>query len=99
MTLFSGGAVLPSAIGVYGLMAFAVQQRTAKIEIRMALGADRNRVRGMVLRQGMTLAVSGMVAGIVLLIAFCPRAFRVSVRRGSTRSNSFCDSHIVYLAA
>jgi hypothetical protein len=52
MTLFSGGAVLHSAIGVYGLMAFAVQQRTAKIGIRMALGADRNRVRGMVLRQG-----------------------------------------------
>jgi putative ABC transport system permease protein len=70
MTVFSGCALLLSAIGVYGLMAFSVQQRTAEIGIRMALGADKNRVRGMVLRQGMVLAVSGIVAGIVLSIAF-----------------------------
>jgi ABC-type antimicrobial peptide transport system permease subunit len=63
MTLFGGCALLLSAIGVYGLMAYSVQQRTAEIGIRMALGADRNGVRGMVLRQGMVLAISGIIVG------------------------------------
>lgn len=70
MTLFGGCALLLSAIGVYGLMACSVQQRTAEIGIRMALGADDKRVRNMVLRQGMVLAVSGIAVGVVSSLGF-----------------------------
>jgi ABC-type antimicrobial peptide transport system permease subunit len=45
-------------------MAYSVQQRTAEIGIRMALGADENSVRNMVLRQGMVLALAGIVVGV-----------------------------------
>jgi ABC-type antimicrobial peptide transport system permease subunit len=70
MTLFGGCALLLSAIGVYGLMAYSVQQRTVEIGIRMALGADKNSVRGMVLRQGMVLAISGIIVGVVSSLSF-----------------------------
>src|SRR5438445_2927856 len=70
MTLFGGCALLLSAIGVYGLMAYSVQQRTAEIGIRMALGADKNNVRAMVLRQGMVLAISGIIVGVVSSLSF-----------------------------
>jgi predicted lysophospholipase L1 biosynthesis ABC-type transport system permease subunit len=64
MSLFGGSALLLAAIGVYGLVAYSVQQRTVEIGIRMALGARKNSVRMMVLRHGMTLAVVGIIIGI-----------------------------------
>jgi len=70
MTLFGGCALLLSAIGVYGLMAYSVQQRTAEVGIRMALGADENSVRNMVLRQGMILAISGIAVGVASSLWF-----------------------------
>jgi putative ABC transport system permease protein len=70
MTVFAGCALLLSAIGVYGLMAYSVQQRTAEIGIRMALGADERTVRYMVLRQGMVLAMSGITVGVVSSLSF-----------------------------
>src|SRR5260221_1888791 len=65
MTMFGGCALVLAAIGVYGLMAYSVQQRTAEIGIRMALGADQSSVRDMVLRQGMTLAMVGISISFV----------------------------------
>lgn len=70
MVVFGSCALLLSAIGVYGLMAYSVQQRTAEIGIRMALGADVRQVRGMVLRQGMTLTLCGVAAGLVASVWF-----------------------------
>jgi predicted permease len=64
LTVFAGSALLLAAIGVYGLMAYSVQQRTQEIGVRLALGADAPRVRNMVTRQGMTLVVIGIVIGV-----------------------------------
>jgi putative ABC transport system permease protein len=64
MTVFGSAALLLAAMGIYGLMAYTVEQRRREIGIRMALGAESHQVRNMVVRQGMSLAVAGVVAGI-----------------------------------
>jgi putative ABC transport system permease protein len=63
MSVFAGAALLLAIIGVYGLMAYSVQQRTQEIGIRMALGAEASHVRGMILSQGMRFAVLGVILG------------------------------------
>ena len=64
LTIFGSSALLMAAIGIYGFMAYSVQQRTQELGIRMALGAQAPNIRNMVIRQGMVLAVIGVVIGI-----------------------------------
>jgi len=65
LTTFAVSALLLAAIGIYGLMAYSVQQRTQEIGIRMALGAGADTVRNMVIRQGMSVALLGVAIGLV----------------------------------
>ncbi|RPJ75637.1 MAG: FtsX-like permease family protein, partial [Acidobacteria bacterium] len=64
MTVFGSAALLLAAIGIYGLMAYSVEQRTQELGIRLALGAPVGRVRRMVVLQGMALALVGLVIGV-----------------------------------
>jgi putative ABC transport system permease protein len=64
LSIFGASAMILASIGIYGLMAYSVQQRTQEIGIRMALGADRVRIRNLVVRQGMQLAIVGVVVGV-----------------------------------
>ena len=64
MSVFGGCALLLAAIGIYGLMAYSVEQRTQEIGIRLALGAQASQVRRMVVLQGMALALVGLAAGL-----------------------------------
>jgi predicted permease len=62
--IFGVVAPLLAAIGIYGLMAYSVAQRIQEMGIRMALGADRDSIRKLVVRQGMQLALAGVVLGL-----------------------------------
>jgi ABC-type lipoprotein release transport system permease subunit len=64
MTVFGASALLLAAIGIYGLMAYSVEQRTQEIGIRLALGAQSTEVKNMVVFQGMRLAMIGVVVGV-----------------------------------
>ncbi len=67
--LFGGLALLIASIGLYGVLAYAVAQRTKEIGIRMALGAQRSRVISMMLREMLAMVVAGVVIGSTAALA------------------------------
>jgi putative ABC transport system permease protein len=84
--LFAATAVLLAAIGIYGVLMHAVAQRTREIGIRLALGARRNEVVGLVVRQAAALAISGL--GVGLLLAFAVSRFIERLLFGITPRDS-----------
>ena len=65
VALFAVTALLLAGLGIYGTISYVVSERTREIGVRLALGAQRGEILGMVLRQGFGLAVSGAAVGLV----------------------------------
>jgi putative ABC transport system permease protein len=88
VTIFAGFAVLIAAVGLYGVISQSVLQRTHELGIRMALGAGSSHIRLMVLKEGMTLALIGIVLGaggaLVLSRAVASLLFGVSAQDPGT---------------
>jgi ABC-type antimicrobial peptide transport system permease subunit len=73
LTIFAITSLVLALIGLYGLLAYSVRQRVAEIGVRIALGASRARVVGMVVRQGLRLVLIGLALGLAaafLLVRF-----------------------------
>src|SRR5439155_23866948 len=69
LSAFAFAAVLLAAIGLYGIMASAVSQQTRELGVRLALGATPDRLRAMILRQALTVAAAGALAGLLGALA------------------------------
>jgi ABC-type antimicrobial peptide transport system permease subunit len=69
LTVFSGVALLLSAVGLYNILSYSVHQRTREIGVRLALGAEPQNIRWMVMWHGMRLALLGITMGIGAALA------------------------------
>ena len=95
LSIFAAVALALAAIGVYGLMAYSVEQRTQEIGIRMALGADRAKTMRLVLGEGLKLTAIGVIAGLALAFGAVRLLASLLFGVGSSDPSTFAGVAIV----
>jgi|HubBroStandDraft_1064217.scaffolds.fasta_scaffold02653_8 predicted permease len=98
LTAFGSVALFLSLVGLYALMAYSVQQRTAEIGIRMALGAPRSSVMRLILQQGATLALAGIALGCGCAWALTRSMASLLFEVQPTDAPTFCGAAILFCA-
>ncbi|MCI0541427.1 MAG: ABC transporter permease [Verrucomicrobiales bacterium] len=96
--IFSGAALVLAAIGLYGVMSYAVTQRTNEIGIRMALGAQRRDVLRLIVRHGLLLTVFGLVVGFAGCLALTRFLAKQLYEVGTTDPAAFTIVSLVLVA-
>jgi putative ABC transport system permease protein len=99
MGIFGGVALLLSAIGVYGVMAYLVSEQTQEIGLRMALGAPRTSVLQMIFRRGLTTIGSGLIVGLPLAYAFARLMSSLIFGVTTTDATTYVGIPVALLAA
>jgi predicted permease len=93
--VFAALALLLSSIGIYGVISYVVGQRTHEIGIRMALGAQRSHVLGLMLGEGMKMALVGVAIGIVAALGLTQLMTKMLFGVGATDPVTFCAVALV----
>jgi ABC-type antimicrobial peptide transport system permease subunit len=91
-------ALTLASVGLYGVMAYSVAQRTREIGVRMALGADRAQVLTMVLRQAMTLVAIGLALGVTGALALARVVTRLLFGTSATDPATFAGVCLTLVA-
>jgi putative ABC transport system permease protein len=103
LAIFAGVAMVIAAIGIYGVLAYSVNQRTREIGLRMALGAPRGQVLQLIVREGMTVGAIGIAVGVAAALALsrvlASLVFDVKVRDPLTYAAVAAALALVALAA
>jgi putative ABC transport system permease protein len=98
MAVFAGLALCLAAVGIYGMISYSVRQRTREIGVRLALGARRGALLGMVLRRGLAVALLGIACGLAGALALARLLASLLVGVGSADPLTFVAIALLLLA-
>jgi predicted permease len=98
LVVFGALAIALASVGLYGLIAYSVNERRRELGVRMALGADRRAVLGLVLRDGMTLVLIGVAIGVGLSLLVARAVASLLLGTPPTDAVSFADAIFLLIA-
>jgi predicted permease len=98
ISIFSGTALILALVGIYGVMAFSVAQRTQELGVRMALGASSSEILGMVIGNGLRLALAGIVIGLAASFALTRLTASMLFETSATDPVTFVGSALLFAA-